>query len=130
MIPDPDVQSEFRSCLSRRTHPPGRTCGNDPCQLTEKRLLMTYNQGGKLIDRTKTDPDWWKTALAPFQRVYSVGRTPKNAIRALGKQVGWGKLANYREMPVERPGEWYYRFVAGAGGTSMTKPVAGLCRVA
>jgi len=78
--------------------------------LTTRRLELTYNQGGRLVKNGGT-------ALAPLQRVYSVGDTPEAAIRALGKKVGWGEITGLDPQPQETPGSWYYRF--WAGGTSM-----------
>jgi len=86
--------------------------------LTRKRLEMTYNQAGKLIDPTQQDPDWYRTALAPFQRVYAVGLTPEKAIRALAKKVGWGRVQGFEEQPCDEDGGWFYRFRSG-DGTSM-----------
>ena len=91
--------------------------------LTKRRLLETYNQGGELLDPTHQDPEWWKSSLAPFQRVYSVGKTPELAIRALGKKVGWGRVHGFESQPTNdadmSPFEtWYYRFWTGQG-TSM-----------
>lgn len=89
------------------------------CPLTEYRLKKTYNQGGRKLGGRKKNPHgWYETALAPFQRVYSVGRTPLEAIKALSKEIGWGKCYNFRAQDVEHPGEWYYRFWSGSG-TSM-----------
>ena len=68
------------------------------CPLTEIRLKKTYNQGGRKLGGSKKNPEgWYETALAPFQRVYSVGRTPIHAIQALGKEVGWGKCHGFRQ---------------------------------
>lgn len=87
--------------------------------LTDERLKMTYNQGARKLGGSKKNPDgWWMTALAPFQRVYSVGRTPIAAIQALGKEVGWGKCHGFKKQEVEHPGEFYFRFWSGSG-TSM-----------
>ena len=92
------------------------------CPLTEYRLKMTYNQGARKLGGSKKNPEhWFETALAPFQRVYSVGKTPIAAIQALGKTVGWGKCHGFKKQPVERPdapehytaNEWYYRFWSG-----------------
>ena len=89
------------------------------CPLTETRLKMTYNQGARKLGGRKKNPEaWWMTALAPFQRVYSVGKTPIAAIKALGKEVGWGECHGFQKQNVENPREWYYRFWSGAG-TSM-----------
>jgi hypothetical protein len=76
--------------------------------LTNERVELTYAEAGPV--------------LAPFQRVYSVGLQPTEALRALGDKIGWGKLDNFRLEDWNggsgRVGdEWFCRFTAD--GTSM-----------
>jgi hypothetical protein len=86
------------------------------CPLTKTRIKMTYNQGARKLGGSKKNPDgWWKTALAPFQRVYSVGKTPIGAIKALGKEVGWRKCYGFKKQECSEEGGWSYRFLSGDG---------------
>lgn len=74
----------------------------DHAYLTKTRVARSYAEGGP--------------ALPPFQRVYSVGQTALDAIKALGEKIGWGKLTDFREIPMVEDGEWHYRFLADGAG--------------
>ena len=65
---------------------------------TEERFQQTYSCAGG--------------ALAPYFRVYSVGKTPEAAIKKLGKKVRWGKLKNFERQDDIQSFAWYYRFTA------------------
>jgi hypothetical protein len=75
---------------------------------TKARFARTYKPAGP--------------ALAPYQRVYSVGLQASDAIQSLGDKIGWGKLDNFHFEDVA-PGtgklgdQWYATFTAD--GTSM-----------
>jgi hypothetical protein len=71
--------------------------------LTKERLDLSYAPGGP--------------ALAPYQRVYSVGTTAVDAIKALGERIGWGEIAVGIGTTENDLGGWDYRFTAN--GTSM-----------
>lgn len=52
-------------------------------------------------------------------RILSVGATVEDAIRSLGKAIGWGELAAFEDQGEEGLSaghEWYYRFTADGTG--------------
>lgn len=59
-------------------------------------------------------------ALAQMDAIYSVGRSPEAAVRALARARRWGKVVFRGELGHgERGYTWGLRFAVGKGQTSM-----------